>query len=487
MKASSRALLLLILSSCAVAAGTYPQPLGDRSYLVHVPNVRPPQPVLILALHGSGGNAAQMERLTGFSTLADPTGTIVIYPEGRNGKWNDGRGVVGGDDVGFLSRLIDEAIARYNVNPKRVFVAGFSNGATMAYRLACELSEKVTGIASVSGSIALDVFNSCHPTKPVSVYAIAGTADPIIPYYGGTIDFLGIERGIVTSQDTNRDFWRGLNHCSSSGCDFGTRVELTTLNGFGHKYPGTDNGFGPVLDALLKPTSPFPASQAIWNFFFSLPPRLTQEQKAALVLSAFYTYSGEGPGAGLGNWVNHVTSRLFTFPYELVNDLQTRYLYQPGTAEKIVRNMFREWDGSAPSPESVSYWADGVRRERWTFVQLKTHFIRTYLYQSGTAEQIARNVFREFSGRGTDSNSISYWAWVLRTNGWTFVNLMSHFMATYLPLAGTAEQIARTALYDFGDRTLAVSSIQYWSNVLRVHKWTYLQLMSYFYATYPRT
>ncbi len=109
----------------------------------------------------------------GFNKLADKDGFIMVYPDGIELNWNDGRMDEEAndrahreniDDVGFISALIDSMIKDYNINPKQVYVTGISNGAIMSYRLACELSHKITAIAPVDGNIPVMLYPDCLPS-----------------------------------------------------------------------------------------------------------------------------------------------------------------------------------------------------------------------------------------------------------------------------------------------------------------------------------
>lgn len=497
-------------------AGTFPGVLADRTYLAHVPASRPARPALVIALHGAGATGRQMEKLSGLSQIADRAGFLVLYPDGRNRRWNDGRNVpeVTSDDVGFLDRLIDHAVSQWNVNPRQVYVVGFSNGATMAYRLACEVSAKVAAIASVSGSLAREVFDRCRPAKPVSILSIHGTNDPIVPFGGGEIRFRASgDRGVVTSQQTNLDLWSSLNGCSESpadrdipdfdrdgvrarratrtACRLGTRVESFTVFLGGHKYPGVDNLFGflPAVDKALGPTCwDFNASQVAWDFFASRPPRFSQAELETLVAEAFRVYSNEIVRSGspsMQHWVNFAVSRKLETASELVDFLISEYHSRPATAETIVNRMFLVFSGRLPSKASQGYWSEIVRSYRWTFQRLLSHFIAAYLRQPGSAEEIARVTLFDFSGLLPTQISIDYWANAIRQNGWTYSELIRFFLTTYLNQPGSAEAIARAALLAFaGPSGLTGASIAYWANAVRTQQWTYLQLMEYFRATY---
>jgi len=73
--------------------------------------------------------------------------------------------------------------ATHHIDRHRVYVTGMSNGAMMSYTLACELSDRITAIAPVAGDLPAV---PCRPARPISVLAINGTADPLVPYTGGT-------------------------------------------------------------------------------------------------------------------------------------------------------------------------------------------------------------------------------------------------------------------------------------------------------------
>src|SRR5438093_13438402 len=132
-----------------------------RSYLLHVPTRTGSLP-LVMMLHGAGGSADFAAEETGWSQLADSEGFAVVYPEGlaaRRDKtakfltnpqeWNDGSGRGRQDDVGFLTAVIDDLGDL--IDPSRVYVTGFSNGAGMVFRLAAERTDRLAAIAPVAG------------------------------------------------------------------------------------------------------------------------------------------------------------------------------------------------------------------------------------------------------------------------------------------------------------------------------------------------
>src|SRR5205823_9528672 len=136
-----------------------------------------PSPV-VLALHSAAMNGSMMARFTGLSEKSDQAGFVVVYPNGTGTTslflyWDAGgvRGKVS-DDVGYVAKLLDDLATVVNVDPKRVFAAGMSNGAMMCYRLAAELSDRIAAIAAIAGTMAIE---DCRPRRPVPVIHFHGT------------------------------------------------------------------------------------------------------------------------------------------------------------------------------------------------------------------------------------------------------------------------------------------------------------------------
>lgn len=271
-----------------------------RSYEFHVPDRPSPSSgfPLILAFHGGGGQARGMSRLTGFNRLADEHGFVVVYPNGLDRHWNDGRSTIKQpvDDVGFVSALLDRIGQEVPVDQARIFATGISNGALFAERLGCDLSQRIRAIAPVAGTLPADLSPRCRPARSVAVLQIDGTDDPIMPYDGGAVaDFGGRgEGGIVLSVGKTIMFWARANGCAGAaapieyrpvalldrtrvietrhqGCTPGAPVVLFSIEGGGHAWPG-----GPqYLPAALigRASRQLDASQVIGDFFLSLPPR----------------------------------------------------------------------------------------------------------------------------------------------------------------------------------------------------------------------
>jgi polyhydroxybutyrate depolymerase len=271
----------------------------ERTYRTHILasyDKATPLPLLI-ALHGGGGTGKAMEKLTlgGFNKLSDRERFIVVYPEGIEKNWNDGRENVKYrahrekiDDVGFISALIDHLVKQYNIDVRRIYVTGISNGAMMSFRLACELSEKITAIAPVAGAMPENLPSRCTPSRPIPVFMISNTDDRLVPWGGGDVRFGRKTFGRVLSVQETVKYWVNHNQCSSlptismepdrdpkdgtrvrkelyNQCGESSDVVLYAIEGGGHTWPGGHQ----YLPAWIvgKTSRDIDANEVIWDFF----------------------------------------------------------------------------------------------------------------------------------------------------------------------------------------------------------------------------
>src|ERR1700757_4511359 len=194
-------------------AGTFRSGGMDRTYLLHVP---PGDPVgLVLSLHGGGGSGKGQRGLTDFDAVADANNLLVVYPDGYDKSWADGRGASPADrhhidDVGFLVALAGKLQSDYQLAPGHVFATGMSNGGFMTNRLACDRADVFAAIAPVAGTLGVGV--ACNPSRPVSVLEAHGTADPLVPFKGGDVRGRGgVSHSI--SAESMVDKWRSADGC----------------------------------------------------------------------------------------------------------------------------------------------------------------------------------------------------------------------------------------------------------------------------------
>ncbi|MAU12721.1 MAG: esterase [Anaerolineaceae bacterium] len=262
----------------------------ERTYLAYAPDTLPDGPVpVLIGLHGGGGHAQQFMTSTGFNAIADARGFIAVYPDGIDRTWNDGRDGPDPnvqarlliDDVGFIEAVLDDVASHYSIDPDRVYATGISNGGHMAFRLACDVSERIAGIAPVVALVPANI--TCEPPNPVSVLLMNGTDDPLVPWQGGT---LLRDRGEDLSTWESMALWAGINRCSEEieaetlpntvlrdltltqvhtyqNCDVPT-VLYEVGNG-GHTWPGDEHSLPRFI--VGRTSLDFDASEVIADFF----------------------------------------------------------------------------------------------------------------------------------------------------------------------------------------------------------------------------
>jgi polyhydroxybutyrate depolymerase len=236
----------------------------NRTYQLHVPGGVDHPAGLVINLHGAGATGATQASITNYNAVADQHGFAVVYPDGIDMSWADGRGASvpdreGIDDVGFLAALADRLTHDYGIAAGHVFATGLSAGAFMANRLACQRADVVAAIAPVAGSMGSAV--RCAPSRPVSVFATNGASDPVVPYNGGGMIGRGGPSDILPPAET-AGRWRDLDRCpgapvedavtaevhrfTASGCAGGTEVVFARVDGGGHEW------FGGASDASAQ-------------------------------------------------------------------------------------------------------------------------------------------------------------------------------------------------------------------------------------------
>jgi polyhydroxybutyrate depolymerase len=292
--------LLVLFAADPLGPGDHTRTLKvgdlDRNYLVHVPakyDSKVPSPV-VLSFHGGGSNAEQMVKFCGLNEKADEAGFIVVYPSGT-GRLEKLLTFNGGnccgyamnnnvDDVGFVRAILDDLAKVINIDAKRVFATGMSNGGIISYRLASELSDRIAAIAPVGGPMGTE---TCSPKRPVSVIHFHGTDDEFAPFKGGKgkgvsgTNFFSVEHSIKTWVKANGcpeepvvtklpdkadDGMTATKKTYGPGKD-DAEVVLIEIEGGGHTWPGQE----PRVKFLGKSTKDISANDLMWDFFQTHP------------------------------------------------------------------------------------------------------------------------------------------------------------------------------------------------------------------------
>jgi len=253
----------------------------ERQLQVHVPASYAPgtKTALVLNFHGFTMSASQQQTLSGMIEKSDAEGFIVVHPEGTGfaQSWNAG-GCCGDaadqniDDVGFVEVMLDALSADLCIDQSRIFSTGMSNGGSLSYRLACELSDRIAAFAPVAGVIGID---NCSPTRSVPVLHFHGSSDPVVPWDGSiVIGFPSVNETV--------DNWADRNGCGTSrtqtlatgdttcvtfdDCPEDGEVNLCRIEGGGHSWPG-----GSSILGIGKTTTAISATDMMWTFFHNNP------------------------------------------------------------------------------------------------------------------------------------------------------------------------------------------------------------------------
>lgn len=241
----------------------------------------------IINLHARCSNMDEHITYTNMNAVADTAQFIVAYPLGLEDPndpfncldWND-NGRHTWDDITFISALISRLVNNNQVDSNRVFACGFSRGGFMCYTLACELEQKIKGIAVVSGGFSINplinsLSYSCQSVGSKPILLIHGTADPDVNYAGFPNYFASVDSALA--------FWENKNNCQSgslitqllnSNTSDGSTVtqinynncnlmHLKIING-GHSWPGSQ---GSILIEIPPKNLDINASVEIWKFF----------------------------------------------------------------------------------------------------------------------------------------------------------------------------------------------------------------------------
>lgn len=271
----------------------------DRTFKQYVPAAAGTAPApLVIDLHGYLSGASGQAAMSNLAATADRAGFVLVTPQG-NGPLPYWNAVPHGelpDDVKFVSDIIDDVSGRLCIDPRRVYVDGLSNGAFLTSLVACRLADKVAAVAAVAGLLSPA---DCAPARPIPILAIHGTADQFVTYDGGpnvalatlawnpdsTKAFEGLAFAPVTetlatwaarqgcTEPPEQQPVRGaVTRTSYHGCRDGSTVELYTVAGGGHTWPGS--AFSQASAAVLGPTTTdVDANDLIWSFFAAHPLR----------------------------------------------------------------------------------------------------------------------------------------------------------------------------------------------------------------------
>jgi polyhydroxybutyrate depolymerase len=297
----------------------------ERSFRLYVPSEWSRPAPAIFVFHGEGGTPDTIQNYAKLDPMAEDRGFVVIYPkgEGRNWNYDPGAPIVRNrgfasftrrdglnpemdrryDDVAMVRAIVKELAAEGLIDPARVFATGISSGAMFCHRLAADASDVVAGVAPVSGAMTDVVAGRFAPPHPVSLMAIIGEDDPLMPVKGGPIaallpqdrgrvapadetiaaylDANGItgEPKVATLPDRPEDEGTTTRVYSYPPGEDGALVEIYRIEGAGHNWPGKPSNYH--VEMVGKTSQDFDGSEAVLSFFDRCPPKdLPRELRA---------------------------------------------------------------------------------------------------------------------------------------------------------------------------------------------------------------
>lgn len=252
---------------------------NKRTYSLNVPQSydESRQYSLMFVFHGAGGTGEGIRQIAQFDSYSGWKDIIICYPNALVENWEEGCKCnkpyrLGIDDVGFVSYLIDKISAEYNIDTTKIYGVGFSQGGLFAMNLACKMSDKFAGIATVASPMSEPLYYECVPTENVSVLMIHGTNDNVLPYYGSEQGGFSL---ISTPQAAK--FWGLQNGCNSTPIE--TEVIKPTTSGVGVnkiEYVNCESDIKVTLFEIVNgghywfTSNEFMATNEIINFFYPL-------------------------------------------------------------------------------------------------------------------------------------------------------------------------------------------------------------------------
>lgn len=316
-------LAFLLLPACLLAGEQPPEALSEidsttagtsrreiligertREYLLHLPSCAPdPEgyPVVFF-YHGGGGTARSAVQQTGWVNQAEDACFLAVFPEGlprdpsrrssflnNPQTWNDGSGRfnANGDDLLFTEMVLDTLAVQLPVDQTRIYASGFSNGASMAFRVGIDLEEKFAAVAPVAGALWLE---DVKLDQPVSLIYLTGTADSFNPLEGGPprLAFRRRPRKGEKAKppvENHLKSWADALACDPTpversalpefkvidytNCNQQAGLRAYLIEGLGHTWPGGER----LLPAFLvgNTSQAVDATAVIWEFFDAHP------------------------------------------------------------------------------------------------------------------------------------------------------------------------------------------------------------------------
>jgi polyhydroxybutyrate depolymerase len=243
------------------------------------------RPVVII-LRGGRAKGSRLRRTSGFEELARSSGAVLVYPEPLLGRWAEAPGPEANRDLAFIHDLTAKFVAEGIAAPGKIFLVGSTTGGMLALRLACDPKSNFAALAVLGASLPADLEGSCKLARPLPLFMLVGTQDPVVPFHGGQANLphgkielasvdttlglfgkaAGCAGGVTTTvfpdkdiRDGTRAYLDKLNNCK-------VPIELVRIEGGGHTLPGISSESVPGSGQGLS-NGDVNGAKLVWDFF----------------------------------------------------------------------------------------------------------------------------------------------------------------------------------------------------------------------------
>ncbi|GKY87980.1 alpha/beta hydrolase family esterase [Sinisalibacter aestuarii] len=265
----------------------------ERHYMLTVPKGLSGPAPLVVAVHGllEDGSSMRDHLARGrLDVFAEQYGFVVAYPSAWGRVWNIGEGVGAErlrpqrDDLAYLDWMMADIRKRAEIDPRRIFLVGFSQGGMIGFSYACKRPGLFRAVATVASQLPELLADDCTRRPPHGVLMIHGSDDRVVPYEGGQVPSGPLALMRLRGHDETVQLFARLNGCSGApetrnwdekddgtsvrrvgwyGCAGGRAVEGYRIEGAGHRWP---NG-GPIQPITGDTTREIDGTAAVWSFF----------------------------------------------------------------------------------------------------------------------------------------------------------------------------------------------------------------------------
>ena len=245
------------------------------------------RPTLII-LHGGSGSGLRTRRNLGLEDVIRSHGVVVVYPDATDGHWDLTDAGMARDSQmlrDLIRKLVDQRVS----DGRRIYLLGLSTGGILALQFACDSPDRLAAVGALIAAMPEALAASCKLPKPLPFVLLSGTANPYLPYTGGSANLRDFKGSVSSAEATLAPFK------AAAGCSDGAKtvavpdrdpkdqsrvfidvfkgckapVEFIRVEGGGHSVPGrwrgpTDRGMSPGVH-----NNDVDASRLIWDFFKS--------------------------------------------------------------------------------------------------------------------------------------------------------------------------------------------------------------------------